>query len=75
MEQSLHSLRRVPHAFAHFTGVVRLADPLYRDRRLIRILVAFLEAAVQPLAPQPPTVVMMGFAGIQSPRPEPDEYT
>ena len=74
MEQSLHSLRRVPHAFAHFTGVVRLADPLYRDRRLIRILVAFLEAAVQPLAPQPPTVVM-GFAGIQSPRPEPDEYT
>jgi hypothetical protein len=73
VEQSLHSLRRVPHAFAHFTGVVRLADPLYRDRRLIRILVAFLEAAVQPLAPQPPEVVM-GFAGIQSPRPKPDAH-
>jgi hypothetical protein len=32
VEQSLHSLRRVRNAFAHSTGVVRLADPPYRDR-------------------------------------------
>jgi hypothetical protein len=40
---------------------------------LITILVAFLEAAAQQLAPQPPAVVM-GFAGIHSPRSEPDEH-
>jgi hypothetical protein len=39
---------------------------------LITILVAFLEAAAQQLSPQPPAVVM-GFAGIHSPRSEPDE--
>jgi hypothetical protein len=31
VEQSLHSLRRVRNAFAHSTGVVRLADPPYRE--------------------------------------------
>jgi hypothetical protein len=41
---------------------------------LITILVAFLEAAVQQLRPQPPQVVM-GFAGIHSPRSKPDEHT
>ena len=40
---------------------------------LITILVAFLEAAAQKLSPQPPAVVM-GFAGIQSPRSKPDEH-
>ena len=40
---------------------------------LITILVAFLEAAAQQLAPQPPAVVM-GFGGINSPRSEPNEH-
>jgi hypothetical protein len=41
---------------------------------LITILVAFLEAAAQQLRPQAPQVVM-GFAGIHSPRSKPDEHT
>jgi hypothetical protein len=50
-------------------------DPALRDYiLLITILVAFLEATAQQLSPQPPAVVM-GFGGIQSPRPEPDERT
>ena len=50
-------------------------DPALRDYiLLITILVAFLEATTQQLSPQPPAVVM-GFGGIQSPRPEPDERT
>lgn len=61
------------NAFAHSTGVVRLVDPPYRDRLLIMILVVFLEAAPLQLSPQPPALVM-GFAGIHSPRPEPDEH-
>lgn len=41
-------------------------DPALRDYiLLITILVAFLEAAAQQLAPQPPAVVM-GFGGIQA---------
>lgn len=44
-----------------------LADALTEAMRyyvlLIMILVAFLEAAAQKLAPQPPAVVM-GFAGL-----------
>ena len=39
-------------------------DPALRDYIvLITILVAFLEAAAQKLAPQPPAVVM-GFSGL-----------
>ena len=42
-------------------------DPTLRDYiLLITILVAFLEAAAQQLAPQPPAVVM-GFSGLQPP--------
>ncbi|MCX5956240.1 MAG: hypothetical protein NTW51_07475 [Cyanobacteria bacterium] len=40
---------------------------------LITILVAFLEAAAQKLAPQPPAVVM-GFAGIVAPHQQTDDH-
>jgi hypothetical protein len=48
-------------------------EPGLRDYiLLITILVAYLEAAAQQLRPQAPRVVM-GFAGIHSPRSEPNE--
>ena len=50
-------------------------DPALRDYiLLITILVAFLEAAAQQLAPQPP-VVVMGFAGIRQPHQDSQEPT
>ena len=48
-------------------------DPALRDYiLLITILVAFLEAAANQLAPQPAAVVT-GFGGVRSPRSEPAE--
>ena len=45
-------------------------DPALQDYiLLITILVAFLEAAAQQLAPQPPAV-LMGFGGVRSPSSE-----
>jgi hypothetical protein len=50
-------------------------DPALRNYiLLITILVAFLEAAAQQLAPQPPAVVM-GFAGIRPPHQDSEEPT
>ena len=50
-------------------------DPALRDYiLLITIQVAFLEAAAQQLAPQPP-VVVMGFAGIRKPHQDSQEPT